>query len=109
MSLTILFSLICMTIAIVFIAFSSYREWLKFLFAGMGFWLVLELAALGLRYWFELPILHAYAGVFLFFLGVLTIVFAVNDHRVAKQITPEECIEHTPVYEDEPSQSAAKY
>lgn len=101
MNLAVLLSLSCIIFTIVLIACSRYQEWLKFLFAGMGFWLVLELVALGLRTWLEMSVLNAYASVFLLFLGLLTIIFAVKDHQTAKQASRMKCIEHTPVYENE--------
>ena len=102
-SFTTLIALLCITLAVVLMAFSRYREWLFYLMAGMGFWLVLEFIAFALRYAFDLAWLNSYAMGFLCFLGLLTIAFMIGDYRAKKQTqknTPVKYIEHTPLEQD---------
>ena len=104
MSFTTLFAILSIIFAVLLMAFSRYREWLFYLMAGMGFWLILEFIAFGLRYFFDLEWLNSYAMGFLGVLGVLTIMFVIHDYRVAKRhmkTSNKKYIEHTPLIEQD--------
>ena len=105
-SFTMLLGLILITLAVVLIAFSRYREWLLFMFAGMGFWVGLELLRAFIQMMVDIPLLYGYISAFMIFLVGVAVVLAIKDQKAFKKAAAQKinCIEHTPVYEDDQRQ-----
>ena len=108
-NLTVFVGLGFIVLAILALAFSRYRQGLGFMFAGMAFWMGLELVRIAIQSVFEMSLLNGYLTAFMCFLAGMTVVLIIKDHRDAKraELNKARCIEHTPVYEDDyPSYSA---
>lgn len=105
-SFTMLFGFSCIAVAVILIACSRYREWLLFMFAGMAFWVGLELLRSFIQFIFEMPLLYGYISAFMLFLVGVAIILAVKDNQELKKASHRKanCIEHTPVYEDDQRQ-----
>ena len=106
MSSTTLLGLTIVVGAVILIACSRYREWLLFMLAGMAFWFGLELLRTVIQMMVDMPLLHGYVSAFLVFLGGVAVALAIKDfNETRKKNRPKpECIEHTPVYEDDQHQ-----
>ncbi len=92
----------CIALAVSLIAFSRYRHWLVFMVAGMAFWGSLELLRVAIQSVVDMSLLSGYISAFMLSLVGFTIVIALNDRRHAKGSAEKvDCIEHTPVYEDD--------
>ena len=106
MSFTMLVGLGCIALAMLLIAFSRHRAWLVFFFAGMGFWGALELVREVVQMVFDVSMLSGYLYAFMVFLAGITVIFAIKDRKDLKKAaqTKVNCIEHTPVYEDDQHQ-----
>ncbi len=88
-----------MALGMIIIFFSPYRRWLGFMLAGMLFWCFLELSRVSSQYLFNVNDLQGYIIGMGALLGVLAIWLATTDENSAPTTT--QCIEHTPVYEDD--------
>lgn len=97
---TTILGLACVVLAVSCIAFSRYRYWLVFMVAGMAFWGSLELLRFAIQSVVDMPVLYGYISAFMLALIALSLVLAINDYRQSNK-PKVNCIEHTPVYEDE--------
>lgn len=91
----------CVVIAVLCIAYSRYRYWLVFMFAGMIFWAGLELIRFLIQSLIDMPLLYGYISAFVFSLLGFTIALIIKDYRHKSKISKVNCIEHTPVYDDD--------
>jgi hypothetical protein len=100
-TMTTILGLSCVVLAIAIIAFSRYRYWLVFMGAGMVFWAGLELLRMLIQSLVEMPLLSGYVTAFLLSLIGFTALIIWYDRRHPKIIKKAQCIEHTPVYEND--------
>ncbi|GAA5000934.1 hypothetical protein GCM10023206_03140 [Acinetobacter puyangensis] len=102
---TTMLGVACVALAVTLIALSRYRYWLVFMAAGMVFWGSLELLRVAIQSVIEMPLLYGYISAFMLSLLGFTVIIALYDYRHAK-VAPVKvnCIEHTPVYEDDQHQ-----
>lgn len=87
--------------ALIVVFFSSYRQWLGFMFAGMVFWGSIELVRLTVQTWLEWPTLYAYlAAMSVMMLGLIYLLLHF-DALEQRSLSRQSIIEHTPIYDDE--------
>lgn len=90
-------SLVALGMIIIF--FSPYRRWLGFMLAGMVFWCFLEVSRLSSQYLFNVSDFQGYIIGVGVALGLLATWLAATEQAPAT--VRAQCIEHTPVYEDD--------
>lgn len=105
LNLATLIGVSCVALAVLLIALSRYRYWLVFMCAGMVFWGSLELLRYAIQSVIDMPLLYGYISALMITLIGFTVAIALNDRRHAKSHANKvNCIEHTPVYEDDQRQ-----
>lgn len=87
------------TVGMIVIFFSPYRRWLGFMLAGMVFWCFLEMVRVSSQYLFNVGDLQGYMIGVGVALGLLAAWLAATEDAATP--TAGQCIEHTPVYEDD--------
>ncbi|MEB3768305.1 AciT family ciprofloxacin tolerance protein [Acinetobacter sp. MD2] len=88
-------------IALVAVFFSPFRHWLGFMFAGMGFWGMIEAVRFSVQHFFSLPMTYSYLTALSAAMVLMTLVLLRADRQAQKALARRQLIEHTPVYEDE--------
>ena len=95
------------TVAVITVFFSPYRHWLGFMAAGMFFWGILE----GVRFSVQnlLGISMGYSYLIALGLAMMFVAFILLsiDRYTQKQLANRQCIEHTPVYDDDQHQCSS--
>ena len=93
------FSLVAAAVLAVF--FSPYRRWLSFMLAGMLVWGLIEVIRFGTQTMFELSVTYSYLTALMAAMVVFTLVLLREDRRAERAMAKRQCIEHTPVYDEE--------
>lgn len=105
LDLTASVGITCVALAVLLVAFSRYRYWLVFMGAGMLFWGSLELVRIAIQSIIDMPLLYGYISAFMLFLFGFVLLIAYADRKHSKaHATKVNCIEHTPVYEEDKHQ-----
>jgi hypothetical protein len=88
-----------LSLGLVIIFFSPYRRWLGFMLAGMAFWSFLEIIRASTQYLFSFTDFQGYITGVGTALTLLASWLATSDKQVTQ--APVQCIEHTPVYDND--------
>lgn len=93
-----------LAVAVLAVLLSPYRRWLSYMVAGMLVWGLIEVIRFGTQTLFELPMTYSYLAALTTVMVVVTLLLLREDRRAERALVKRQCIEHTPVYEDDQQQ-----